>query len=60
MTDQNTTENRIATLENDWANNPRWAGTTRDYSAAEVVKLQAESKRSIHWPNAVRKSCGSS
>ncbi|WP_346922133.1 isocitrate lyase [Glutamicibacter creatinolyticus] len=40
MTDQNTTENRIATLENDWANNPRWAGTTRDYSAAEVVKLQ--------------------
>ncbi|MGR6901193.1 isocitrate lyase [Glutamicibacter sp. BSL13] len=40
MTEQNTTENRIAALENDWANNPRWSNTTRDYSAAEVVKLQ--------------------
>lgn len=40
MTEQNTTENRIAAIENDWASNPRWTGTTRDYSAAEVVKLQ--------------------
>ena len=44
MTTQNSNENsidnRIAAIENDWATNPRWNGVTRDYSAADVVKLQ--------------------
>ncbi|UTM48521.1 isocitrate lyase [Glutamicibacter mysorens] len=44
MTTENTNEtsidNRIAAIETDWENNPRWAGVTRDYSAADVVKLQ--------------------
>ena len=40
MTEQNSTENRIAAIEQDWAINPRWNGVTRDYSAADVVKLQ--------------------
>jgi len=44
MTTENTNEtsidNRIAAIETDWANNPRWSGVTRDYSAADVVKLQ--------------------
>ena len=44
MTTENTNEtsidNRVAALENDWATNPRWEGVTRDYSAADVVKLQ--------------------
>lgn len=40
MTEQNSIDNRIATIENDWENNPRWNGVTRDYSAADVVNLQ--------------------
>ncbi|ALG27901.1 MULTISPECIES: isocitrate lyase [Glutamicibacter] len=44
MTTENTNEtsidNRIAAIETDWANNPRWSGVTRDYTAADVVKLQ--------------------
>ncbi len=40
MTEQNSTEDRIAAIEQDWATNPRWNGVTRDYSAADVVKLQ--------------------
>lgn len=44
MTNQNTNEtsidNRIAAIETDWENNPRWNGVTRDYTAADVVKLQ--------------------
>ncbi|MEG2577006.1 MAG: isocitrate lyase, partial [Glutamicibacter sp.] len=44
MTTENTNEtsidNRIAAIESDWENNPRWNGVTRDYSAADVVKLQ--------------------
>ncbi|MDO5672556.1 MAG: isocitrate lyase [Actinomycetaceae bacterium] len=27
-------------IEADWANNPRWAGVKRDYSGAEVARLQ--------------------
>ena len=30
----------VAELEKDWANNPRWAGIERPYSAADVVKLR--------------------
>jgi isocitrate lyase len=31
---------QIAQLEKDWAENPRWNGITRGYSAADVVKLR--------------------
>ncbi|TQU38221.1 isocitrate lyase [Xanthomonas perforans] len=27
-------------LQQDWANNPRWSGITRNYSAADVVRLR--------------------
>ncbi|WP_022875455.1 isocitrate lyase [Arthrobacter sp. PAO19] len=44
MTTENTNEtsidSRIAAIETDWENNPRWSGVTRDYTAADVVKLQ--------------------
>ena len=30
----------VAELEQDWRDNPRWAGVTRPYSAAEVVRLR--------------------
>ena len=31
---------QIAALEKDWQDNPRWKGITRDYSAADVVRLR--------------------
>ena len=31
---------QIALLENDWAENPRWKGIRRGYSAADVVHLR--------------------
>lgn len=34
-----TQQERIAYLENDWKNNPRWQGITRPYSASDVVRL---------------------
>ncbi|WP_026972685.1 isocitrate lyase [Aliagarivorans marinus] len=33
-------EQQIAELEKDWAENPRWKGVKRPYSAEEVVKLR--------------------
>ncbi len=33
-------EERIAALEKDWAENPRWQGIERNYSAKDVVNLQ--------------------
>ena len=33
-------EQQIAALEKDWASNPRWKGITRNYSAADVVRLR--------------------
>ena len=33
-------EQQIAALEKDWANNPRWKGVKRGYSAADVVRLR--------------------
>ncbi|HVZ46463.1 MAG TPA: isocitrate lyase [Ramlibacter sp.] len=33
-------EAQIAQLEKDWAENPRWKGIKRGYSAADVVKLR--------------------
>ncbi|MEZ5477138.1 MAG: isocitrate lyase [Thiolinea sp.] len=35
-----TREEQIAALEKDWAENPRWKGVTRGYSAADVVRLR--------------------
>jgi isocitrate lyase len=35
-----TREEQIAQLEKDWAENPRWKGIKRGYSAADVVKLR--------------------
>ena len=35
-----TREQQIAALEKDWAENPRWKGIKRPYSAADVVRLR--------------------
>ncbi len=35
-----TRQQQIAALEKDWAENPRWKGITRGYSAADVVRLR--------------------
>jgi len=33
-------QQQIEALEKDWANNPRWKGVKRGYSAADVVRLR--------------------
>ncbi len=35
-----TREQQIAAIEKDWAENPRWTGVTRTYSAEDVVRLR--------------------
>lgn len=35
-----TREQQIAALKKDWAENPRWAGIKRNYTAEDVVKLR--------------------
>lgn len=35
-----TREQQIQALERDWAENPRWKGIKRNYSAADVVRLR--------------------
>ena len=35
-----TFDDQVAVLEKDWAENPRWEGTRRDYSASDVVRLR--------------------
>ena len=35
-----TSEQQIAAIEKDWAENPRWKGVERTYSAADVVRLR--------------------
>ena len=37
---QLTRDQQIAALEKDWAENPRWKGVKRGYSAADVVRLR--------------------
>ncbi len=37
---QPTREQQAAALERDWADNPRWKGIKRGYSAADVVRLR--------------------
>ena len=40
LTQQLSREQQISALEKDWAQNPRWKGVTRGYSAADVVRLR--------------------
>ena len=35
-----TRQEQIAELEKDWAENPRWKGVRRDYTAEDVVRLR--------------------
>jgi len=35
-----TRQQQAAALEKDWAENPRWAGIKRGYSADDVVRLR--------------------
>jgi isocitrate lyase len=37
-------QERIAAIEKDWAENPRWNGIKRNYSAADVVQLSGSIK----------------
>jgi len=37
---QGTREQQAAALEREWAQNPRWKGIQRGYSAADVVRLR--------------------
>ena len=37
-------EEQIRKLEAEWADSPRWKGVTRNYSAADVVKLRGSSQ----------------
>jgi isocitrate lyase len=53
-----TREQQIAALEKDWAENPRWKGIKRGYSAADVVRLRGSSRLSTPWPVAAPRSCG--
>ena len=39
---QPTREQQAAALEKDWAENPRWKGIKRGYSAADAVRLVIE------------------
>ncbi len=38
------TSNESASLQQDWAQNERWQGITRPYTAAEVLKLRSKVK----------------
>ena len=37
-------DQEIAALNKDWAENPRWKGVKRGYSAADVVRLRGSVK----------------
>ena len=37
---RNSFAQQVEELEQDWAENPRWSGVQRDYSAADVVRLR--------------------
>jgi isocitrate lyase len=43
---QATFAEQVAELEHDWANNPRWQGITRPYTAEEVVRLRGSLRES--------------
>ncbi len=48
LTQQLSREQQIAALEKDWANNPRWKGVKRGYSAADVVRLRGSVQPRAH------------
>ena len=37
---RNSFDDQVLTLDKDWNENPRWEGTVRDYTAADVVRLR--------------------
>ena len=39
LTEQLSRDQQISALEKDWANNPRWKGIKRGYSAADIVRM---------------------
>ena len=51
-------EQQIAQLEKDWAENPRWKGIKRGYTAADVVRLRGSLQIETPWPSAAPKSSG--
>ncbi len=54
-----TREQQIAALEKDWAENPRWKGVTRTYTAADVVRLRGSLQPEHTFARQVQKNCGS-
>ena len=40
LTQQLSREQQIAALEKEWAQDPRWKGVKRGYTAADVVRLR--------------------
>ena len=40
LTQQLSREQQIAALEKDWAQNPRWKGVKRGYTASDIVRLR--------------------
>jgi isocitrate lyase len=56
---QPTREQQAAALKQEWAENPRWKGIQRGYSAEDVVRLRGSVPRSsTRWPSAAPTSCG--
>ena len=49
---------QVASLEKDWAENPRWKHVKRPYSAEEVVKLRVLCNLKAHLQGKVLKSFG--
>ena len=55
-----TREQQIRALEQDWAENPRWKGIKRGYTAEDVVRLRGSRARSsTRSRGAAPRSCGS-
>ncbi len=40
----NQRDQEVAALKKDWAENPRWQGIKRDYTAEDVVRLRGSLK----------------
>ena len=55
---QATREQQAAALDKDWAENPRWKGIKRGYSAADVVRLRGSLQIEHTLAGAAPRSCG--
>jgi len=53
-----TREQQIAAIEKDWAENPRWKGVERTYSAEDVVRYAEAFSQQIHLPTVALANCG--